>query len=472
MGTRQRLCALAVAALTAGLAACTSGSGGGPAGGIPAGPGGTGQPGQGDGKPAGPGPHAAWPAYHVDARRSGFRAGLPAAGPLAIAWSRRLDGAVYGQPLVVGNTVIAATERDTVYGLALATGAIRWSASIAAPLPLSAQPCGDIDPLGITSTPVYYRGLVYVVGQDGRARHLLAGLSPVTGRVRYQRLVPSPDRHPYADQQRAALAAGNGRIYVAFGGHAGDCGPYVGSVVGVPAAGPGAAGRPDVSYLMPSSHHAGIWAPGGPVIGPGGTVYVSVGNGATGGAYDGSDSVLALSPDLHRTGVFAPSTWPADNRDDLDLGSLTPVLTPAGQMLIVGKRGIGYLLRAGHLGGVGGQLSRQRVCPAFGGAASAGRTVVVPCASGGPAAVRVSGGHIQVLWRGPAPADGSPVIGGHAVWVTSNQAGVLYELDPANGRVRHKIALRDALPHFASPSLAGRLVLTGTLHGVVAVTGG
>lgn len=398
--------------------------------------------------------------------------GLPVAGPLAIGWSRRLDGAVYGQPLVIGNTVIAATEHDTVYGLSLSTGAVSWSARIGTPLPLSGQPCGNIDPLGITGTPVYYRGLVYVVAQDGRSRHLLAGLSPATGAVRYRRLVPSPDRQPYYDQQRAALAAGNGRIYVAFGGHFGDCGPYVGSVVGVPAAGPGAASRPDVSYLVPSRKHAGIWAAGGPVIGPGGTVYVGVGNGGTSGPYDDSDSVTALSPALRRIDVFAPASWLADNRNDLDLGSLTPALTSGGQVLTVGKRGIGYLLSASHLGGIGGQLSQQQVCPAYGGAAVAGQTVIVPCESGGPAAVLVSGGQIRLLWRGPAAADGSPVIGGHAVWVTANQAGVLYELNPSTGRVRYRIALGASLPHFASPSLAGGLVLTGTTHGVVAVTGG
>ena len=464
MGTRCRIAALAVAAIGASLAGCTSAAGG---------QAGMARPARPNAKAAvRPGDHADWPTYHANARRSGFLPGLPAAGRLAIGWSRRLDGAVYGQPLVIGNTVVAATERDTVYGLSLSTGAVRWSARIGSPLPLSAQPCGDINPLGITSTPVYYRGLVYVVAQDGRARHLLAGISPATGKVRYRRFVPSPDGRPYFDQQRAALAAENGRIYVAFGGHAGDCGPYVGSVVGVPAAGPGAGSERDVRYLVPSSHHAGIWAPGGPAIGQGGTIYVGVGNGDTSGKFDDSDSVTALSPALHRTGVFAPASWIADNRSDLDLGSLTPVLIPGGHVLTVGKRGIGYLLSAGHLGGVGGQLSQHPVCTAFGSGAIAGQVLVVPCAGGGPARVAVVRNRIRVLWRGPGSADGSPVIGGGAVWVTANQAGVLYELDPATGKVRHKIAVRAGLPHFASPSLAGRLVLVGTLHGVVAVTGG
>src|SRR5215510_4955610 len=77
------------------------------------------------------GKHANWPTYHANARRTGSVSGLPAAGPLAIGWSRRLKGAVYGQPLVIGSTVIAATERDMVYGLSLATGRVQWSRRVA-----------------------------------------------------------------------------------------------------------------------------------------------------------------------------------------------------------------------------------------------------------------------------------------------------------------------------------------------------
>src|SRR5262249_1791369 len=124
-----------------------------------------------------------------------------------------------------------------------------------------------------------------------------------------------------------------------------------------------------------------------------------------------------------------------------------------------------------HLGGGGGQIAKRPICPAFGGAAVTGTTVIVPCSGGGPAAVATGGSQLKVRWRGPASADGSPVIGGGAGWVTDTFAGVLYWLNPRQGAVRHNARLGPELPHFGSPSLAGRLVLIGPLHGVVAVTG-
>ncbi len=285
---------------------------------------------------------------------------MPAAGHLAIAWSARLGGAVYGQPLVIGGTVVAATETDEIYGLDLATGAVRWHVRAGTPVPLSRQPCGDLDPLGITGTGVYdpQTQLAYFVAQSGPAEHLLIGVDPANGSVRFRRSVPSPDHEPSYDQQRGALALTDGQVYVVFGGHFGDCGPYIGSVVSVPASGSGSIR----SYLVPTAKQGGIWASGGPVIGPDGTIYVSAGNGATvSSSYDGSDSVTALTPQLTRVGIFGPANWRMLSADDLDLGSSSPALLTDGRILQVGKQGVGYLLDAAHLGGVGGQLAKAQV---------------------------------------------------------------------------------------------------------------
>ncbi len=366
--------------------------------------------------------------------------------------------------------MIAATESDQVYGLNRTTGSVRWHTRVGTPLPGGREPCGDINPLGITSTPIYdpHTRLVYVVAQNGRTGHLLTALRVANGHVAFRRNVPSPDHRPFYDQQRGALALTDGHVYVAFGGHFGDCGPYIGSVVAMPATGHGAIW----SYRVPTRSQGGIWAAAGPVVSNSGTVYVAVGNGAAGRPpYDGSDSVVALTPRLKRTGFFAPTGWAAENRTDMDLGAMSPALLTDGRILQVGKDGTGYLLSASHLGGIGGQLAKAAVCSAFGGAAVSGTTVYVPCTGSGLTAVSTTARTLRVRWRGPADAWGSPVVGGGAVWVADWHSGTLFELAAGTGKVRHRISLGGPLPHFVSPSLSGRLILVGTMTGVTAIAG-
>ncbi|MBV9381694.1 MAG: hypothetical protein JO242_13625, partial [Streptosporangiaceae bacterium] len=229
---------------------------------------------------------------------------------------------------------------------------------------------------------------------------------------------------------------------------------------------------PIISYVVPTAREGAVWGTAGPVTGPAGTLYVSVGNGAgTSNKFDGSDSVTALSPALRQTGIFAPVTWLSDSRHDLDLGSTQPVLFGDGSMLALGKSGTAYLLNSARLGGVGGQLAQARVCPAYGAAAVQGTTAYEPCEQGGMAAVSIAGGRIRVLWRGPAGAFGSPTVGGGVVWVTDWNSGTLYELGQATGAVRYSVGLGGPLPHFSSLSLEGGDAYAGTSAGVVAVAG-
>ena len=415
-------------------------------------------------------PAAAWPTYGRDAARSGVAAGVAAPGRLTVSWRAHLDGAVYGQPLLVGDLVIAATEDDSIYGLDQATGRVIWRPHVGTPVPLADLPCGNIDPLGITGTAVYdpASGLVYAVAETSGYHHVLAGVSAVDGRLQVERDIATPDGQPRYDQQRPGLTIQGGRVYVAFGGLYGDCGPYRGSVVGIPLSGTG----PVISYVVPTPREGAVWGTAGPVTAPDGTMYVSVGNGEeTGTSFDDSDSVTALSPALHRTGVFAPSTWADDNAHDLDLGSTQPALLPGGMLLADGKRGTAYLVDAAHLGGVGGQVAQAQVCEAYGGAAVAGSIVYEPCSQGGLAAVSTAGNRIRVLWRGPAQAQGSPVIGGGRVWVTDYQGGTLYELDPGTGAIRASLGLGTTLPHFSSMSMTGSHAFLSTMQGVIAVGG-
>ncbi len=463
---RMKLALLAVLALAGAVLAAGCGGSGGRISTGTAPPLKTLAPTAADGRHA----DASWPAYGRDTARSGVAAAAAPAGRLSIAWRARLDGAVYGQPLLVGNLVIAATENDSVYALDQSSGHVAWRAHVGTPVPLAALPCGNIDPLGITGTPVYDRGngLVYAVAETSGYHHVLVGVSVADGALKVRRDIPAPDGQPRYDQQRPALAIGDGRVYVAFGGLYGDCGPYRGSVAGVPLSGSG----PIVSYVVPTPREGAVWGTAGPVTGPGHTLYVSVGNGsASSTSFDGSDSVTALSPALRRIGIFAPASWRSDNQDDLDLGSTQPALLARGRLFALGKSGTGYLLDPARLHGVGSQLAQANVCPAYGGAAVHGDTVYEPCSQGGMAAISTAGDHIRVLWRGPGSASGSPIVGGGAVWIADPAAGTLYELNPATGAVRYSLSLGTDLPHFASLSMAGSRAYVGTTQGVIAVSG-
>jgi len=208
----------------------------------------------------------------------------------------------------------------------------------------------------------------------------------------------------------------------------------------------------------------------GPVVDASGSLYVSVGNGeATSGDWDHSDSVLRLSSTLRLEDGFAPQQWQQDNAADADLGSMGPMLLPGGLIYANGKTGIGYLLRADALGGVGGQALSQPVCRAYGGAALVGSVLFVPCTDGLQQVQVGPGVHLNVGWKAPANVTRSPVVGGHTVY-SLDPSGTLYALDSANGQVRTTVPV-GATSRFATPTLYGDHVFVGTLTGVEAVVG-
>jgi len=411
-----------------------------------------------------------WPTYHRTNDRAGRAPGVPAPHRLARAWAVDLDGAVYGQPLVLGDLVIAATEGDTVYGLSLSDGSVRWRRRLGTPVPRRDLPCGNIDPLGITSTPAYDPGTgsVFVVTETTGAHHTLVSLDPRTGAVRFTRSLDVTNRDRHAEQQRGALAVANGRVYVPFGGLAGDCGNYVGYVTATPVTGNGATTR----YEVPTRREGGMWAPSGPAIDTAGDVWVAVGNGASfHNPYDGSDSVLRLTPDLsRRLDFFAPVNWGQENAEDADLGSTGPLLLDRDRVLISGKTGDVYLLDATDLGGIDGQVDSVDRCSGFGGMAwdVDAQAAFVPCDQG---LVRVDVGprSLRRGWRAAGEVTGSPVIGGGAVWSLDPGGGTLHVLDERSGRQLASARVGTA-SRFASPVLTGHTVLVPTMHGVTALT--
>ncbi|MFL6161684.1 MAG: PQQ-binding-like beta-propeller repeat protein [Jatrophihabitantaceae bacterium] len=410
---------------------------------------------------------ADWPQYHGDSQRTGVSKAMPISSGRLSLDSVVLDGPVYASPIIVAGTVIVATEHNVVYGLDL-SGQQRWKVNLGAPTPRSKLPCGNIDPLGITGTPVYdgTSGSVFLVASTGdRVSHQLFALDPATGAPRWHRSVDLPGADPQAMQQRAALAIAGGRVWVPFGGLAGDCGDYKGRLVGVPLTN----GEP-ISYTVPTTREGGIWTPPGPTV-LGNDLLVAVGNGeSTGNTYDFSDSVLRVR-DGRLVDSFSPTTWAPDNAADLDLGSQGPALVNNRWVFQAGKSGTGYVLAADRLGGIGGQVWQGEVCRSFGGTAVAGDTVYVPCADG-LRAVRIDGsGHAEIRWHAAKSVAGSPVVGGGRVYAVDIDAGALVALDPTTGRQRERVSV-GAVSRFATAAISGSRLYLPTLAGLAIVNSG
>jgi outer membrane protein assembly factor BamB len=413
-----------------------------------------------------------WPTYHGTPDRAGVARAMPAVrGTPAVRVAIRLDGAVYASPIVVGGRTIVATENDTVYALDSAYRQV-WRQHLGAPSPASERPCGNIDPLGITGTPIYdpSTGLVYVAAEyGGPPRHELVALDVRDGTVRWRRSIDLPGVQTDAMQQRGALAVAGGVVWVPFGGLTGDCGGYKGRLVGIRLDGTGAP----LAFTVPTTREGGSWAPPGPAVDASGHLYVSVGNGESraGDRYDYSDSVLELDTQARLLDSFSPTTWASDNASDLDLGSQGPALV-GPWVFIAGKSGIAYVLRRDNLGGIGGEVSQARICVSFGGTAVDADIVYVPC-DDGVRAVRIdAAGAMHPLWRVTSETvTGSPILGGGRVWSVDPAGGVLHALDPRTGTSTAQVSVGPT-SRFATPAVSGLDVLVPTLVGLSVVRTG
>lgn len=410
-----------------------------------------------------------WPTYHGNMARTGVSRSMPPVrGPLTRITTPPVDGQVFASPIAIGGLTIIATENDSVYAFDRSYQQV-WHQKLGSPSPAEERQCGDIDPLGITGTPVYdgSTGLIYVVAeQSGTVRHQLYALRVSSGEIAWSRSVDLPGVSARDMQQRGALAVTGGRVWVSYGAQAGDCGDYKGRVVGVPLDGTGAT----IYYSPPTERGGGIWNPNGPTVDSAGNLLVVSANGAAfpGDAYDHTNTVLKLTPTLQLVDSFAPTNWALNNRLDLGLGSQGVALIGNTWAVLGGKSGPVYVLRQNHLGGIGGQVSMRNICPSYGGAAVNGNVVYLPCVDG-VRAVRVDNqGKLTVLWHAAGSINGSPVIGGGRIWVLAPRSGVLHALNPLTGRSLAHINVGQA-NRFATPALYGSDVIVPTLGGFAVV---
>jgi polyvinyl alcohol dehydrogenase (cytochrome) len=417
-----------------------------------------------------------WTGYHSDQARTGAVAGTAPAKSASIAWATPLGSAVYGQPVVALGRVIAVSENNHVTALDPLTGEVQWSTSLGTPLTNvgSVAGCGNVDPLGITSTPAIdlATGTVYVVGEiyeHGAVHHQLEGIRVATGKVVLSEAVDPPlpaGENPKTLLQRAGLAIANGRIYIGYGGNAGDCGSYHGWVVSVRES--GAPGL--LSFEVAADGEGGaIWESGGaPAVDSGGNIYVTTGNANPDPPEGGPDSkrytesVVKLSPLLKPLASFKDVVAGGDE----DLATGNPVLLPGNLVFAIGKTDVAYILRQSDLSKV---AEIRNVCgsdpdggPAFDAATD---RIYVPCRGGAIQELDLATRTVGPMMRG---ANAAPLLIGHSLWAAMYPNGTLTEFDTTTHARIQTLSVGSSIPHFATPSAAFGMLFLGTDSGVTA----
>jgi polyvinyl alcohol dehydrogenase (cytochrome) len=400
--------------------------------------------------------------------------------PTVKAWSANLGGVVHGQPVVADGRIFVATEGNRVVALDPRTGQVLWSVSLGAPLTNvgSVAGCGDIDPLGITSTPVVdtASGTVYVVGEistgGGAVHHQLEGLNVATGAVTVSDTVDPP--LPAGERavnllQRTSLALANGRVYVGYGGNDGDCGSYHGWLVAV-----NETGAPHLlSFEVAADGQGGaIWESGGaPAVDAAGDIYVTTGNANPDPPRGGPDpkqyteSVVKLSPTLAPIASFKDTVAGGDE----DLATGNPVLLPDGNLFAIGKTDIGYVLSQATLRQV---AAIKGICgsdpdggPAYDAATN---RIFVPCKGGGIQTVDLANNTVGAKLAG---ANGAPILIGDDLWAVQYPAGTLIEDNATTGARLQTLQVGSTVANFTSPSAALGLILVATNTGITAFVG-
>jgi len=296
-----------------------------------------------------------------------------------------ISGDVYAQPLFYHPSggeavIIAATESNTVYALDASTGAVVWQVQLGASVPLSQLPCGNINPDGITGTPVIdpKAGVVYLdalTTTNSGPRQLVYALSLANGATvsgwpldveaalaKVGVSFSSPNQG-----ERSALQLFGGALYVNYGGNYGDCSPYNGTVLQIQTSTPSLT-----AYWQTRAGGGGIWAQGG-TAGDGKSLFATTGNTFGASQWSDGEAIIRLAPGLaHSTDTkdyFTPANWQSLDDEDLDLGGTEALpfdvavkgSKPALRVIALGKDGNAYLANRSNLGGVGGAISVSKV---------------------------------------------------------------------------------------------------------------
>src|SRR5947207_13473702 len=292
-------------------------------------------------------------------------------------------GNVYAQPLYIeggpnGAMIIAVTESNNVYALNATTGQVIWSRTNIGPPVTSGLPCGNINPVGITGTPVVdldSRSLFFDALIDGPTKkHFMFSLNVDTGATnpgwpvdvnataQYNGMIFDS----FVQEERGGVALVNGIVYVSYSGYVGDCDNYHGWVVGVHTDNPSIVGA-----WATTAVGGGIWGHGG-VASDGTNMFVVTGNTFnTGGNWMGGEAIIRLQAGPTWTGqptdYWAPTNWLNLDQKDSELGGVSatvidvPGATPSELVLALGKDSNAYLLDRNNLGGITSPVAQANV---------------------------------------------------------------------------------------------------------------
>jgi hypothetical protein len=298
-----------------------------------------------------------------------------------------VSGNIYAQPLYIEGgpsgkaMIIAVTESNIVYALDAANGTVLWHTFVGTNVPMSALGCGDIDPLGITGTPIVdlpSRNLFFdaMTTTNGGvlAQHRIFSLNVDTGMTNAGwpvelNSITNANGIAFTSKiqnQRGALAIVGTNLYVPYGGHYGNCGLYHGWLVNVPLCNPSGA-----TAWATAATWGGVWAVGG-VASDGVDPFIATGNTYTGGSgWGGGEAIIRLQSGPLSTNCildyWTPANWLALDNVGADIGSSGPLLvdvpgaTPPNLVVALGEDGNAYLLNRTNLGGINPYTVTQHV---------------------------------------------------------------------------------------------------------------
>jgi len=303
-----------------------------------------------------------------------------------LSFNGAISGNVYAQPLYIEGgpsgraMVIAVTESNNVYALDAADGTVIWTDNVGAPMPLSKLPCGDINPLGISGTPVVdlpSRALFFdaMTTPDGgtTAKHLIFSVNVDTGAtntgwpvdVNATAIFGSTPFTSSTQNERGALALLGGIIYVPYGGLDGDCGTYHGWIVGAPITNPAS-----VTAWATGANRGGAWSVGG-IASDGVNPFLATGNTVGTTVWTGGEAILRFQPGPVFSGFtndyWSPTNWHDLDNADADLGGTGPLIVdvpganPSNLVVALGKDKNAYLLDRNNLSGITAPLAQATV---------------------------------------------------------------------------------------------------------------